>query len=287
MRSIALSRRQRTTFPSTGQVSEIARVRAHGLDDERPSRLPQVLSNLHGNRWPDCLTVKGALKSFFGSFIRAPFGNVRPHHIVEQFADAHNAVQRPHWHSLGPRGLFPLHFLDYGWGGARNAPRSRGSGFASPITWFCDDGVDFPRTPTFCPSSLRSPSAHSLLYDAASFASSAAVNFTSAKELGHIVPSSRFALSLKPRVESRALNLEAGWKKQTTLPSWSRPAFRTRFSGPDLVPPPSRWRGRVLPLRGRAVASRRSSRAPPARRRPRSGSCRGETQPSALEGIPS
>src|SRR5271165_3383617 len=33
-----------------------------------------------------------------------------------------------------------------------------------------------------------------------------------------MVPSSRFALSLKPSVEYRALNFCAGWKKQTTLP---------------------------------------------------------------------
>ena len=32
-------------------------------------------------------------------------------------------------------------------------------------------------------------------------------------------PSSRVAGSLKPRVEYRALNFRAGWKKQTTLPS--------------------------------------------------------------------
>jgi hypothetical protein len=36
--------------------------------------------------------------------------------------------------------------------------------------------------------------------------SSAAVSFVSAKELGHIVPSSRFALSLKPRVAYLVLN---------------------------------------------------------------------------------
>src|SRR5579872_4833400 len=50
-------------------------------------------------------------------------------------------------------------------------------------------------------------------------ASSAAVNSFSAKATGHRAPSSRFALSLKPNVAYLVLNLFAGWKKQTTLPS--------------------------------------------------------------------
>src|SRR5215217_7334882 len=54
---------------------------------------------------------------------------------------------------------------------------------------------------------------------AASRASSAAVNSVSAKEVGHMVPLSRFATSLKPNVAYRELNFCAGVKKQTTLPS--------------------------------------------------------------------
>src|ERR687897_1704462 len=50
-------------------------------------------------------------------------------------------------------------------------------------------------------------------------ASSAAVNSFSAKEVGHMAPASRFALSLKPNVAYLDLNLCALWKKQTTLPS--------------------------------------------------------------------
>src|SRR5436190_23047738 len=50
-------------------------------------------------------------------------------------------------------------------------------------------------------------------------ASSAAVNSFSANATGHTVPSSRFALSLKPNVAYLALNFCALWKKQTTLPS--------------------------------------------------------------------
>src|SRR6059036_2072518 len=50
-------------------------------------------------------------------------------------------------------------------------------------------------------------------------ASSAAVNPFSAKAAGHMAPSSRFALSLKPNVAYLVLNFCAAWKKQTTLPS--------------------------------------------------------------------
>src|SRR5207247_10568496 len=50
-------------------------------------------------------------------------------------------------------------------------------------------------------------------------ASAAAVSSLSAKATGHTVPSSRFALSLKPNVAYLVLNLCALWKKQTTLPS--------------------------------------------------------------------
>jgi hypothetical protein len=50
-------------------------------------------------------------------------------------------------------------------------------------------------------------------------ASSAAVNSFSAKVVGHMAPSSRFAWSLKPSVAYLELNFCALWKKQTTLPS--------------------------------------------------------------------
>src|SRR5438309_9392086 len=50
-------------------------------------------------------------------------------------------------------------------------------------------------------------------------ASSVAVNAFSAKPTGHIAPSSRFALSLKPSVAYLVLNFWALWKKQTTLSS--------------------------------------------------------------------
>src|SRR5438067_6831651 len=52
-------------------------------------------------------------------------------------------------------------------------------------------------------------------------ASSAAVSSFNAKEVGHMAPSSRFALSLKPNVAYLVLNFRALWKKQTTLPSFA------------------------------------------------------------------
>src|SRR5207245_9074289 len=54
---------------------------------------------------------------------------------------------------------------------------------------------------------------------AAILASAAAVNFVRAKAVGHMAPSSRFAVSLKPNVAYLVLNFCAVWKKQTTLPS--------------------------------------------------------------------
>src|SRR5690606_13487870 len=50
-------------------------------------------------------------------------------------------------------------------------------------------------------------------------ASVSGVSSVSANAVGHIVPSSRFALSLKPNVAYLVLNFDAPWKKQTTLPS--------------------------------------------------------------------
>src|SRR5512135_3315366 len=48
-------------------------------------------------------------------------------------------------------------------------------------------------------------------------ATSAVVNSFSAKEVGHMAPSSRFALSLKPNVAYLVLNFCALWKKQTDI----------------------------------------------------------------------
>src|SRR2546425_5538223 len=58
-----------------------------------------------------------------------------------------------------------------------------------------------------------------LFTSAAILASSVAVNPFSAKAVGHMTLSSRFALSLKPNVAYLVLNFCAAWKKQTTLPS--------------------------------------------------------------------
>ena len=56
-----------------------------------------------------------------------------------------------------------------------------------------------------------------LLTNSAIFFSSAAVSLFNAYEFGHMLPSSRFALSLKPRTEYLALNLPAFWKKHIPL----------------------------------------------------------------------
>src|SRR5713101_2306399 len=64
-----------------------------------------------------------------------------------------------------------------------------------------------------------SPQLTALFTSATILASSAAVNPFSAKAAGHMLPSSRFALSLKPNVAYLVLNFAAAWKKQTTLSS--------------------------------------------------------------------
>jgi hypothetical protein len=51
------------------------------------------------------------------------------------------------------------------------------------------------------------------------FFTSASARSVIANDVGHMVPSSRFAGSLKPSVAYRASNLAAAWKKHTTLPS--------------------------------------------------------------------
>src|SRR5881409_108715 len=72
----------------------------------------------------------------------------------------------------------------------------------------------FPYTTLFRPPQLTA-----FFTSAPILASAAAVSSFRAKATGHTVPSSRFALSLKPNVAYLALNLCALWKKQTTLSS--------------------------------------------------------------------
>src|SRR5438477_12862826 len=64
-----------------------------------------------------------------------------------------------------------------------------------------------------------SPQLTAFFTSALILASSVAVNSVSAKAVGHMAPSSRFAASWKPNVEYLELYFCALWKKQTTLPS--------------------------------------------------------------------
>src|SRR5271157_442822 len=66
---------------------------------------------------------------------------------------------------------------------------------------------------------LLSPQLTAFFTSAPILASSAAVNSFSAKAVGHMAPSSRFAWCMKPNVAYLVLNFCALWKKQTTLPS--------------------------------------------------------------------
>src|SRR5438105_5616779 len=66
---------------------------------------------------------------------------------------------------------------------------------------------------------LLSPQLTAFFTSAPILASSAAVNSFSAKAVGHMAPSSRFASCMKPNVAYLVLNFCALWKKQTTLSS--------------------------------------------------------------------
>jgi hypothetical protein len=57
-----------------------------------------------------------------------------------------------------------------------------------------------------------SPQLTAFFTSAPILASSAAVNSVSAKEVGHMAPSSRFAVALKPNVAYLSLNFDAGVK---------------------------------------------------------------------------
>ena len=65
---------------------------------------------------------------------------------------------------------------------------------------------------------LLSPQLTAFFTSAAILDSAAAVNSTSAKAVGHMAPSSRFAACMKPTVAYLVLNFCALWKKQTILP---------------------------------------------------------------------
>src|SRR5215472_4338867 len=68
------------------------------------------------------------------------------------------------------------------------------------------------------PGVEHSPQLTAFFTSATILASLAAVNFVRAKAVGHIVPSSRCASSLKPSVAYLVLNFCALWKWQTILP---------------------------------------------------------------------
>ena len=76
-----------------------------------------------------------------------------------------------------------------------------------------------PKDIALVANGLLTPQLTAFFTSAAILASSAAVNSFSAKAIGHMAPSSRFASCWKPNVAYRVLNLAALWKKQTTLPS--------------------------------------------------------------------
>ena len=105
-------------------------------------------------------------------------------------------------------------------------------------------------------SALTRSSAHRFCTSALIRASTAAVSSFSAKAVGPMAPSSRFAVSLKPNVAYLVLNFCPLWTKQTTLPSLAyagipyqvlgeRPAALASMMACPLLRPTAR---RPLPL---------------------------------------
>src|SRR4029077_2141742 len=76
-----------------------------------------------------------------------------------------------------------------------------------------------------------SPQLTAFFMSAPILASSAAFSSFSAKAVGHMWPSSSFALSLKPSVAYLVLNFCALWKKQMTWPSLAYAGIPYRVLG--------------------------------------------------------
>ncbi len=101
---------------------------------------------------------------------------------------------------------------------SRNGPLSRthGLGDARNLAPFKERVHPGAGTATFDPFDTDLDlQATALFTRVAILASSAGVRSFSAKSVGHMWPSSRFASSLKPSVVYRVLNFSAGRKKQT------------------------------------------------------------------------
>src|SRR5579863_8429757 len=93
------------------------------------------------------------------------------------------------------------------------ALRMRGCKDGSPQVWNAVDLVEACQAAGSPRLEVQRPLQPTAFFTSATIlTSSEAVNSFSAKPTGHIVPSSRFALSLKPNVAYLALNLCALWK---------------------------------------------------------------------------
>lgn len=111
------------------------------------------------------------------------------------------ALQRARAARAGPLGPYALQ-------ATRRAPSTR----VWPL---------WPATNANGPCCLRAhaePQRTAFLTSAVIFFSSAGVSLSRANEVGHILPLSRLASALKPKVAYLSLNFDAGVKKQITLP---------------------------------------------------------------------
>ncbi len=102
--------------------SQASDVQAHGLENERPQSGLRYLLTFKEIDGADAAAVQARVEELLRVLHLGTLRERQPYGVLEHFADAYDAVKRPHRHSLWPGGLLPLHFLDYGWASAQNYP---------------------------------------------------------------------------------------------------------------------------------------------------------------------
>ena len=169
-----------------------------------------------------------ALKRRDGSGILAPLGEGEFHDLGVGLAGTDDPVVRPDR-------AHPLPLLNHVRVGFLDELAHSAEGFPPPVPQLGDSLGDelrgrraFARARLFHVLILdwgylgsgpgRNPQLIAFFTSTPILASSTAVSFFSANEVGHMTPSSSFAWSLNPNVAYLALNFCALWKKQITLP---------------------------------------------------------------------
>jgi len=142
------------------------------------------------------LAVQTRVEEPFRILQLGPFWKRQPHGVLEGLAYADDAVVGPDGNPLGAGRLLPLHLFDYAGVGAPDQSPQLAEPLASPAGGLPDDGIDLSgRGCVVLPQYDRLLQLAAFFTSAAILASTAAVNPVRAKAVGHMAPSSRFALS--------------------------------------------------------------------------------------------